>query len=151
MPQYKSGNIWTEYGKPNSTILVTTCGVILNGKLVMGAGAALDAKLREPELPALFGSLIKRYGSMDNNIGNYALLYDTDRKINAFQTKYHYKHDSSVDLISMAAKQLAFIAELTPNKTFNLTFPGIGFGRLNPESVKPLLAGLPDNVIIWSK
>lgn len=151
MPQYKSGNIWNEYGKPNSTILVTTCGVILNGKLVMGAGAALDAKLREPELPSNFGTLIMRYADVSNNIGNYGLLYHPDRRINAFQTKYHYKHDSSIELITMAAEKLKFVAEHEPEKTFNLTFPGIGFGRLNPESVKPLLAGLPDNVIIWSK
>lgn len=152
MPKYVSGNIWTQYNKDGHIILVTTCGVISRAGLVMGAGIALEAKQLEPKLPIKFMNKIHELrGHVDLGVAHYGLLFDETWEIGAFQTKYHFKHDSSIELIQFSCSKLKALAELWPESNFHLNFPGIGLGKLNPNDIKPLLSVLPDNVAIWSK
>ncbi len=152
MPNYKSGDIWSQYGKDGSVIFVTTCGVLTRTGLVMGAGIALEAKQREPKLPSQLMALIHEYrGYVDLGIAHYGVLFKPEWHIGAFQTKYHFKSDSSIEVIQYSTKQLKELAEFYPESQFHLNFPGIGLGRLNPNDIKPILSILPNNVTIWSK
>lgn len=152
MPNYMSGDIWSQYNKDGSIIFVTTCGVLTRTGLVMGAGIALEARQREPMLPIHFKLAIhEKHGCIDLGVAHYGLLFKPEWEIGAFQTKYHFKSDSSLELIKDSTKQLKELAEFYPDSQFHLNFPGIGFGRLNPNDIKPILSILPNNVTIWSK
>jgi hypothetical protein len=143
MPQYKIGDIWARYGLDGEVILVPTNSTLnRNRHLVMGAGAALHASWEEPDLPERFGSLIAKY--------DYHILGQMDWDIWAFQTKRNWKDDSDLDLITESVNALALIALSYPEATFNLCWPGIGFGKLTKATTKPILDNLPDNVIVWS-
>lgn len=152
MPKYKSGDIWSQYGKDGHIIMVTTCGVLTRTGLVMGAGIALEARQKEPKLPHNFMTKIHEIrGHVDLGIAHYGLLFHETWDIGAFQTKYHYKHDSSIELIQYSTAKLLALALQWPDSSFHLNFPGIGLGKLNPNDIKPILSVLPDNVTIWSK
>jgi len=59
-----------------------------------------------------------------------------------FQTKTHYREPSDVNLIRNSAEMLADIAKANPQTQYHLNYPGIGFGRLTPEQVRPHLKSL---------
>jgi hypothetical protein len=143
MPKFKIGDIWTTYGNPDSTLFVTTNSTLdRNGHLVMGAGSALHAVWKEPDIKERFGSLVKD--------SFYGILFHPTWDICAFQTKSFFKHPSNLLIIKDACEQLRILAQEYPDSTFNLCYPGIGFGRLSKEDVHPLLLKLPDNVVVWS-
>lgn len=143
MPQFKTGDIWQEYGKDLSVILVTTNNVIkANGELTMGQGSALHAVWKEPDIAKRFGEEIP--------CPIYGILWHEDWDIWAFQTKKHWREESDLDVIKFSCDVLKTVAENYPDCTFNLCYPGIGLGGLTKKTVKPFLDILPDNVVVWS-
>lgn len=126
----KQGNIW----KQNSQfVCVTTNGVVKhNGELVMGAGIALEAKQKFPELPKRLGTLVHTFGNLP--------FYLEDIGIISFPTKNHFKENSDIKLIERSAKEIAaFVIIRNDLKSIALPRPGCGNGRLNWQDVKKVL------------
>ena len=125
-----------------------TTNSILNkkGELVMGAGVALEAKQRFPELPKIYGNKIQRLGLVS---GEYYLLQHNN--LIAFQTKVHYKDKSPLGLVKKSVTRLKFLATLFDDCIFGLPFPAINNGGLTKEMVLPIIESLPDNVLVFEK
>jgi hypothetical protein len=116
----------------------------------MGAGAAFEAKKLYPTSPALLGMKIKAKRDPKGFYG-LAFCHQHNCRLGAFQTKYHWNSDSSLELIQASIRQLEIYAISTPSQTIFLNFPGIGLGGLKREEILPLLANLPDNVTVWER
>ena len=128
-------------------VCITTNSILnKNGELVMGAGVALEAKQRFPELPKVYGSKIKNMGLVG---GEYLLLHHNN--LIAFQTKINYKDKSPLDLVKKSVTRLKFLATLFDDCIFGLPFPAINNGGLTKEVVLPIIQSLPDNVLVFEK
>lgn len=143
MPQFKTGDMF-EHAIGN--ILVTTnASVRKDGTLVMGRGAALQAAKLYPGIDYKLGQRVKQFG--------YRMLYGTlwDRHwpIGAFQVKRRWMDKADIEIIKESVKQLRQIAIYYKDVVWNVNYPGIGNGGLSKDVVAPLLAGLPENVVIW--
>ena len=141
----KQSNIWTDFDQLDYVCITTNAIVKANGNLVMGAGIALDADKHNPNLKVEFGRQIRERG-LSNQF--YGLLLAEEKYI-AFQTKYHWRNDSPLELVARSIDMLRRLALKYPNCTFGLPFPGISNGKLNPKDVHPLLLQLPDNVTVY--
>lgn len=153
MPTYRKGNYWNEYDQ-SDLFLFTGNGVVKNGRLVMGAGTAKQVKDHWPDIDLAIGKTIMSdcdepwLGSYE-----YGLLISwrwPKAKIGVFQTKYDWKDDAYLDLIKLSTKQLYNWCYENPTARVDLPFPGIGKGNLNPNTVKPVINILPDQVIVWT-
>lgn len=148
------GNIW----KCEGIICVTTNGILNKaGNLVMGKGIALEAKIKFPELPAVFGQHVKKNG-------NIPFLYYQNGWpcCLSFPTKHHWKDKSDLQLIKNSAKIAQSIANeligqpipgsyLSSAYNFYMSRPGCGNGHLNWNDVKPVIADiLSDQFIVVS-
>jgi len=157
MPTYVTGNIWDgmQYVKWADLLLFPANGVVLNERLVMGAGFAKDVKLKFPEIDAMFGErILDGTFRFEKNAFLYGLLiceHEDGWKVGAFQSKLHWQDKSNLNAIKAASDYLAEWCEMFPNTSVHLPFPGIGFGGLHPEIVKPFLDQLPTQVTIWQK
>lgn len=143
------GDMWQELGKADLILVTTNSTLKSNGELVMGAGAAMQAAQRFPELPRVFGRRIRQdffgqdYGIM------CGLCTKTDHTwIGAFQTKRHWRDPASLDLIRYSAERLAAAAGKFSRIALN--FPGIGHGQLQVADVLPILEELPENIVIYT-
>lgn len=132
-------------------LFVTTNGTInARGELVMGRGAALEAKVLFPELPCIAAQQIRKFGAQKAaNTYVYYIEQIPEYNIGLFQVKYHWREEADIALIYESAFRLTHLACAYPSRTFALNFPGIGNGRLTKERVMPLLQTLPDNVHIY--
>lgn len=157
--QETRANLW-KFVPPDYSLIyrgVPTNGVVRNGKLVMGAGVAADAKKQFPELPSLWGMAVEKEG----NIPHFGPWYVSDKPYDlvtdtgegfflfSFPTKNHYNQDADGYLIMKSAIILAEKALSNPYDAFIIPRPGVGLGRLDWRDVRPmLLALLPDNVFV---
>ena len=137
------GNIW-EY--PSDYKCITINGALRkNGTGVMGAGIALEAKLRYPDVEKTLGEHIK-----ENN-GKVRLCM-LGHGLIGFPTKYHFmERNSNLNLIKKSARELNQLKKLLPKKTtIALTRPGCRNGHLKWKVVKPILEKIlsSDNFII---
>jgi hypothetical protein len=147
--QIIKGNLWDELG--HADVILFTANNTLNakGELVMGAGAAREAKERFPDLPRFLGYQIA------SKTGDYGVVstmvpYQGGRqRIAAFQTKRHWKSPSPLDLLKLSCEKLAGYAKQFPVQRIALNYPGIGLGGLTESDVLPLLETLPDNVFVY--
>jgi hypothetical protein len=135
-----TGNMWDI----KADLYLATTNVVLNrnNELIMGVGSALEMKKRYPESPRLFGSVISNVGTQ------YGLIILEQINIGAFQTKYHYRNNSDIELIELATNKLIQWCGEHPNKTVSMPFPGIGYGGLSVDTVLPIISTLPDNVTV---
>lgn len=148
------GNILKETSSVENDIVLVTCNSIIksNDELVMGAGFAKECVAHDPSLPRRFGKIIKQISYPCIEGLRYGIFISEDMYFGAIQTKYHYKYDSSVELIQYSLRLLNTVAFALPFKKFHLPRPGCGNGNLVWErDVKYMCLGLPDNVFIWSK
>jgi hypothetical protein len=147
-----TGDLWDELGKAD-LLLVTTNGVVVGDQLVMGAGAAKEAKLRVPQLPSVLAvQARKRTGPGYQHPYLYGVLPGVlvgKTWVGAFQTKLHCKGWSSRDIIWRSTQKLT---ELAPKFIrIAMNYPGIGLGGLETEAVIPLIWNLPKNVYIYQR
>lgn len=169
----KTGNMWDHTGE--NIIFVVTTNAYINkcGELVMGRGAAKEAKERMPWLP---GEAAKQISCVKDSWksyykGNYTKKYgfkvicedDSNgfgiyQRCGIFQVKYHFKDKAHLDLISYSVEHLIeWIWHENskphfpnfPIKQYVMNFPGTGYGGLKEEDVLPIISALPDNVIIY--
>jgi hypothetical protein len=130
------GNLFSEIIMNFSdAICVTTNGVIKqNGKNVMGAGCALDAKNKFKGIDLKLGNLIKQNGNIVQIIMEYP------KPIVAFPTKNNYWEKSDVNLIKQSLNQLITLTDKMKWKKVVLPRPGCNNGGLSWFGlIKPLL------------
>ncbi|QFR59881.1 hypothetical protein VOWphi5012_098 [Vibrio phage phi50-12] len=147
MPKYIKGLVDYSKLEPFNAYLFTGNSTIKsNGELVMGAGNAKAMKDCVPAIPKLMGKEIE-------HLSEYGLktLVDSDVMVGAFQTKKHWKDNSTIELVELSVLCLRVKAEANPEYTFHLPMPAVGFGGLTVNQVKPLTNTLPSNVFIYHK
>jgi O-acetyl-ADP-ribose deacetylase (regulator of RNase III) len=137
------GNIFN--GKCDA-ICITTNGIVKKNKeAVMGAGIALEASNRFPELPKILGQKLIELG---NKV--FLLHEDESYSIVSFPTKNHWKDKSDLKLIK---KSILELVKLTQEKGWNkivLPRPGCGNGGLDWKEVKKYVSYLDDRFFIIS-
>lgn len=143
--QLVQNNIWDFADTLDYVCITTNSTLNKDNCLIMGKGNAKEANMRLPDLPKDFGQQI-----VERNVngGFYGLLV-SHKKYLAFQTKYHWRDNSPIELVERTTNMLVRLANNHPDKTFGLPFPGINNGRLKPKDVYPLLQKLPDNVFVY--
>ena len=135
------GDMWKH---TSSVYVVTTNSYIKqNGELVMGRGAAKEAKERYDRIAFDAGEKI-------SHLSKYGFIYLPQYKVGLFQVKYHWNADAELSLIDYSVYKLTQFADMLCGDIV-MNFPGIGNGRLPREDVISLLEILPDNVIICEK
>ena len=156
------GNLWNSN---DNLILVSTNSTLKkNGELVMGRGAAKEARDLKVGLPRMFGYQIQeqcgsggRYGiilarrftsSPDNNM---EIAEINGKYYGAFQVKYHWKDKADLELIYFSTQVLDKLMRVHFNLKCSMNFPGIGNGQLTYDEVYPIIEQLPDNVTVYMK
>ena len=144
------GDLWDFHTKGH-WVCITTNGVVnKSGEAVMGAGVALQAKERFPELPRILAKHLK-------NSGNHPLALP-EYNIVTFPTKGHWRNQSIVTLIRDSYLRIITDPVYTlwrsrsKNGILYLPRPGCANGGLEWEDVKQeLLPMWNRNVIIITK
>lgn len=165
-PRFRTGDMFAARG--DKSVILVTANASLNdsGELVMGRGAALQMKQLYPEAPRKFGAAIKARGAAQPSgssgkrskpelppyLVEFLKVRDV-RYIGIFQVKRCWWEDADPYIIRASVLKLAEYVKEDRNVTFHLNYPGIGVGTGNllKEHVRPLLSGLPPNVIVWSR
>jgi len=130
-------------------IVVTTNAIISNGRLVMGAGAAKQAKDRDNNLPFECANKIQ-FVQLANWTSAFRVMYGFlevrpwtrpgKAGFGIFQTKRHSKSDAGIDLINFSCQTLSqWIRRNEFACPVRMNFPGIGNGGLAREMVEPIL------------
>jgi hypothetical protein len=137
--------------------LVTTNSFVRNdGSLVVGAGAAKQARQEITDdggyqfLAQGLGGRVKR---TCGHLGTYGLLLSEGYpsiRVGIFQVKRHWKTDAKLELIGASAMQLLKWTCKRPDARVDLNYPGIGNGGLDKDRVTPIVQELPDTVRVWT-
>lgn len=128
------GNLWSF----NETKCVTTNGVLnKNGELVMGAGVALQASARFPELPKILGGFVSKYGNRVFFVRQFNLI--------SFPTKYGWKDKSDIELIKKSSVECVELANKFNLKKVIMPQPGCGNGHLIWNEVKRNIENILDD------
>lgn len=144
------GSLWSFFGKPGYMVMITTNGFVRkDGCAVMGRGCAFEAARRFPDLPKLLGESIQKNGNVVTVLcpGKKPKPFHT---ITTFPVKHNWYEDADPELIRSSAVKLHTMASVAVNAKFILPRPGCGNGHLKWEDVRPLVADLPDNVLVIS-
>ena len=115
-----------------------------NGNLVMGAGCARTVRDTYQGIDKSFGKVINHMA-----VFNIQIVQWGEQWIGAFQTKIDWQADSPLDVVAGSIDELTRIALLRPKYTFHLPCPAINHGGKTEKEILPLLAKLPDNVIVY--
>lgn len=140
------GNLW----ESNADVILVTANSYLknDGSLAMGKGAALEMKNRFPKLPHVFGEFIK---NKCGHLGFYGVCISPENNFSGvLQTKYHYKDESTIDLIEKSLMELTehmdlFAENVGYMQNVAVNYPGIGFGKLSMDEVEPTLYKVCEN------
>ncbi len=141
MPIFRKGELFSSRG----CIIVTTNSFLTSEcKLVMGRGAALQLKRKEPGIDMIFGKLVF---DTCGHLGRYGLLFH--ERYGIAQVKYRFNEKADLELITYSMNMLKETAKPNRDSRYNINFPGIGYGGLSKDEVMPILERLPNNIIIW--
>jgi hypothetical protein len=157
--QIKAGNMWDELGHAD-LILFTANSTVKDGILVMGGGAAREARKHFPRSDKVFGSILEQHNLVNGIFG--LIFVDTDDTsvemndnypvdhtvLGAFQTKAEVWNPSTLGLVEYSTHLLHGIAHNWDRIVLNM--PGTGLGGLDVADVMPIIETLPDNVIIYT-
>lgn len=125
------GDLWQKHAEGHY-IVIPTNGVVIERRLVMGAGLAKQAKERFPRLPEELGYRVSR-------IGNLVMRFEREH-LYSFPTKNHWKDRSDLQLIGNSAWQLQLSMNRWQLPVIYLPRVGCGLGQLCWETeVKPVL------------
>lgn len=123
------------------------------GCLVMGRGAAADAKAIFDNCDQAFGQLVKHHAKINGSTAPYGILIHPDRGkpvLAVFQVKRHFRDKADLELIAFSVGMLTALAKTDwKHLTIAMNYPGIGWGGRTKKEVAPLLRSLPDNVEVW--
>jgi hypothetical protein len=142
------------WAQPADLVVVTTNGVLNKARhLVMGKGAALEAAKRYPNLAVTAGAEILKgqYPSVPQ-FGELIYIYGfigfPEMGVGLFQTKFHWRGTSDLELIEAACGLLKKFIKSHDIASARLNFPGINNGGLTREAVLPVISSLPDSVTV---
>jgi len=149
----EEGDMWSVWGKTDLWLFTGNAHLDWNGALTMGAGIALEVTERWPRLPAILGAYLVQGNQCPYGVcvPVYVPGIDGTGKIGVFQSKDHWKGNSSLALIGYSVIALQkYIGSFKP-KRVDMNCPGIGLGRLPREQVLPIISELPDAVHVWER
>ncbi len=131
--------------------VITTNSIVNRGRLVMGAGIALAARQRYPDIDAIAGTRIN-----DLAISTYNLLWIDRYGVLLLQTKRSWQEPSPIDLVEESIRKLrAFADTMVFNDAYEyrLPRPGCGLGGLSWENqVRPICQKyLDERFIVYNK
>lgn len=139
-----TGDIWKGLARNVDAICITTNGVVkADGRLVMGAGMAKQARDRFPGIDAVAGKLVQHHGNHVN-----VMHLELITSIVAFPTKHNWRDPSPIELVERSAAELVGLANTNGWSRVLLTRPGCGRGGLKWNFVKPRLEFYMDNRFI---
>jgi hypothetical protein len=131
---------------PGIRIVTASSTLSQDDTLVMGLGAAYAMKCKFPRAPKLFGAMIKEYCG---DCGVYGLqLFGS---LGVLQTKCHYNDKVDAALITYGLSILQAVAQGQQAITFNLTHPGMAYGKTTLPVVERFINDMPANVVVWEK
>jgi hypothetical protein len=111
----------------------------------MGAGNAKEMRDKYPGVDKWAAEQIA------GKNGKYGLIISQRARIGLFQTKYHWRDPSPVELIEYSRAELYKYAVENPNQLIGLPFPGIGHGGRKISEILPIIISLPNNVIVYMR
>lgn len=137
---------WAREFKPDAIVCTTNKIVKTNGRLVMGAGIAKDFRDKYEDVDLEWGKMLKRNSRLTLMVSmscQFTGGHHTPMYLISFPTKYHWNDDSSLSMISIAARQLKLFTDITGCSKVLMVRPGCGLGGLVWESVKFILYQVP--------
>ena len=141
------GNIWEQ---DCDWLCITTNGVVKkDGRAVMGAGIALQAKQRYSNIDKILAEKIRERGNVVSS-----LLKDGKKWIISFPTKNDWRNQSDIELIKQSAIDIKKHFDRMKNKPKVLIpRPGCSNGGLDWKDVKVVLEKIlvNDQFVIISK
>ena len=130
------GNLWNFHSL--GPVCITTNGIIKkDGTLVMGAGIALQAKQRFPDVPGILADMVLTHGNR--------AFYLPVQNIFSFPTKDHWREKSDINLIAQSCHD---IVDITNQMGFTEVFlpkPGCANGQLDWMAVEIVIAHILDD------
>jgi hypothetical protein len=142
--EFRIGNLWEA---SDALFAVTTSSTFNHrGELVLGAGAALQAKQRYPGIQ-------HRPELLQYHLGRFGWYKVPNVPVGFFQSKLSWRLPATFELIEFSSRALAsWISTQNPVPRIALNFPGIGLGRLAREDVLPILHRYlePFDILIYS-
>ena len=146
------GNIWEFHDNGYSIVIPTNFGYNKNRQNIMGAGLALQAKLKFSDLPDIYGKLIINYINSKEGIFNSETFYIKKYKLFMFPTKslnrekphLSWKKNSDLSTITQSCiSMLKLYSDLLERgnifSKIYLPMVGGGLGNLDKEDVKSVL------------
>lgn len=143
------GDIFNHLEDFDAVVITTNGFVKSNGRCVMGAGIAKQArdKIRDTDLQ--LGRYIKQYGNRVFNLGHYTKKNgDISFNLISLPVKHNWWEDADVDLIAKSLSQLIELVDKLELTKVAVPYPGIGNGKLSKDVVAPLLEVLDDRFIV---
>ncbi len=122
-------------------LCVPTNGVLdAYGRLVMGAGVALEAARRRPNLPTFWGGCVRASG-------NVPAVYRTPSgpALVSFPTKGHWRRPADLAMIHRSAVAMVAVADREGWKAVALPRVGCGLGGLRWDDVLPAITSVLDD------
>ncbi len=142
------GDIWTVRNQNQEAVVVipTNIGWKKNGENVMGRGVAEQAKLRYPQLPALYGEYCKTYKQTLATVyfPDYKLICLPTKKLNEESPHLSWQNKASLKLIERNLKNMNEFCIREKLSGVLVPVLGAGNGQLNEEDVLPLIHELLD-------
>lgn len=136
------GDLWD---RTEDILCITTNGTVKrNGRCVMGAGCAKQAKKMFPDIDLELGTRIKEDGVNFYPIDTRK-IGDRIQIICAFPVKWNWWEKADLALIQLSAINLKRTVEAFHKKYAVIPRPGCGNGGLTWEEVKPVLES------VWGK
>lgn len=127
-------NVYDELVAPvfSRAIIIPTNGTIRkDGHCVMGAGLALDAKKRWPDLPKQLGEMLKLGGNIPHSFPQMRLI--------TFPVKHNWWEKADLALIKLSAMRLSTSASASRYEIIYMPKVGCGNGRLLWRDVRTVL------------
>lgn len=135
-------DMWT---LPGFHVVTTNSSIAYPCRLVMGRGAALEAKKRYPGVDYAAAKLF-------DALTFYGFLTVPGYDLGLFQVKYNWRDDARIDIIARSTEMLCLFAEnYTGHYNIVMNYPGIGNGNLIRADIEPIVKILPDNVTLCIK
>ncbi len=134
-----TGDLWTV--DADWRVVPTNLVVRRNGHAVMGAGVALQAARRYPDLPRRLGDMLQR----DDILKAARLVHFSEYRLTCLPTKRHWRDAADLGLVEHGVRQLVEDAEALPvNGPIALPLLGCGLGKLPATTVRPFLERVLD-------
>ncbi len=140
----RKGNLWDFFDVGFKIVITTNIGWDRAGRNNMGAGVALEAWRRYPELANWYGNLCRRHAARTPVVeyeipGKPGLLLFPVKPLTVADPEFSWNQRADLKLITRSAQQLAALARRQNYTRIALAFPGCGNGSLEQGQVLPIL------------